>query len=295
VTAEGELLTASADEHPDLLWALRGGGGNFGVVLSFELALHPVGDVVGGMILQPLDRAEEVLRGWRDVMADAPDALGSVLSFVTVPPSPDLPGWLHGRRVLAVGVCVAGTPPQAQRALEPLRRLGAPLLERIAVLPYALRQRLQDPSAPAGLHNHWRSDHLAGLGDDVAAVLAGHARAMTSPLSQLHVYALGGAMGRLPPDATAYAHRAAPFLASGAALWTGPDEDPAPHVAWAHGLSRALRPYAAGTYVNFLDDEGDTRVRDAYGPEKHARLAAVKRAYDPANVFRINHNIEPTP
>jgi hypothetical protein len=117
---------------------------------------------------------------------------------------------------------------------------------------------------------------------------------MTSPLSQLHVYALGGAMARMPGDATAYAHRAAPFLASGAALWADPDEDPAPHIAWARGLAADLRPHAAGTYVNFLGDEGAARVRDAYGPEKHARLTAVKRAYDPSNVFHINHNIEPT-
>ena len=294
VTADGELLTVTAEEHPELFWALRGGGGNFGVVLSFELRLHPVGDVVGGVILQPLEHAAAVLQGWRDAMADAPDALGSVLSFVTVPPSPDLPAELHGRRVLAVGDCFAGPPPDAQRALGPLRRLGAPLAERIAVLPYALRQRLQDPGAPAGLHNHWRSDHLAGIDDDVVAVLLDRASTMTSPLSQLHVYALGGAIARTPGDATAYAHRSAPFLASGAALWADPAEVPEPHVAWARGLTHVLRPHAAGTYVNFLDEEGDARVRDAYGPAEHARLAAVKRAYDPANVFRINHNIEPT-
>jgi FAD/FMN-containing dehydrogenase len=150
VTADGELLSASADEHPELLWALRGGGGNFGVVLSFELALHPVGDVVGGVILQPLEQAPAVLRGWRDVMAGAPDALGSVLSFVTLPPSPELPAHLHGRRVLAIGVCFAGPPPEAQRALAPLRGLGTPLLERIAVMPYALRQRLPGCTTTGG-------------------------------------------------------------------------------------------------------------------------------------------------
>jgi FAD/FMN-containing dehydrogenase len=294
VTADGELITASEAHHPDLFWALRGGGGNFGVVTSFEFRLHPVGDVVGGVILQPLDEAAEYLRGYREVMADAPDELGTVLSCMTVPPAPVFPGELHGRKVLAIGVCFAGRPDDAERALAPLRRLGNPLLERVGVMPYAERQRMQDATAPAGMCNHWKSSYLSDLDDDVIDVIVGHARSATSPRSQIHLYGLGGAAARIPDDASAYAHRAAPFLVSAVALWTDPQEDAATHVTWARSFATAVHPHAAGTYVNFLGDEGDDRVRDAYGPEKHRRLAAVKAAYDPENLFHLNHNIEPS-
>jgi FAD/FMN-containing dehydrogenase len=294
VTADGEVVIASETEHSELFWALRGGGGNFGVVTSFEFRLHPVGDVVGGMILQPLEHAAEFLRGYREVMAEAPDELGTVLSCTTVPPIPDFPAELHGCKILAAGVCFAGPPDQADLAIAPLRRLGSPLLERIAPMPYAARQRMQDASAPAGLRNYWKSDHLGGLDDDVIDVIVGHARSATSPRSQIHIYGLGGAAARMPGDATAYAHRSAPFLVSAVALWADPAEDSA-HVTWARSFAAAVRPHATGAYVNFLGDEGDDRVRDAYGPEKHGRLAAVKAAYDPENVFHVNHNIQPSP
>ena len=293
VTADGAVLTASPSEHAELFWALRGGGGNFGVVTSLQFRLHPVGDIVGGVILQPLEQAGAVLRGYREVMAEAPDALGTVLSCMTVPPVGDFPAELHGRKVLAIGVCFAGPEGEAQRAIAPLRRLGRPLLERIAVMPYAVRQRLQDATAPAGLCNHWKSDYLTGLDDDVIDAIVGHARTTTSPLSQIHLYGLGGAAARIPEDTTAYAHRAAPFLVSAVALWADPAEEPAPHVMWARSFAATVRPSAAGAYVNFLGDDGADRVRDAYGAEKHRRLAAVKAAYDPENLFRLNHNIEP--
>jgi FAD/FMN-containing dehydrogenase len=217
-----------------------------------------------------------------------------VLSCTTVPPVPDFPAELHGRKVLAVGICFTGPRHEAEQAIAPLRSLGRPLLERIEPMPYAVRQRMQDATAPAGLGNYWKSDHLAGLGDDAIEVIVGHARSATSPLSQIHLYGLGGAMARTPAEATAYAHRSAPFLVSAVALWADPSEDASAHVMWARSFSAAIRPHASGAYVNFLGDEGDDRVRDAYGPDKHRRLAAVKAAYDPDNVFRLNHNIRPT-
>jgi FAD/FMN-containing dehydrogenase len=292
VTADGEVLTASADEHAELFWALRGGGGNFGVVTDFEFRLHPVGDVLGGVILQPLDAAGEFLRDYREVAAGAPDELATVLNFMTVPPLAAFPAELHGRKVLAVGISYAGDPAEGDRAIAPLRRLGAPVLERIGVMQYAVRQQLQDASAPAGLCNYWKSDYLTGLDDDLIDLMVDRARLTTSPLTQLHLYQLGGAAGRRPDGATAYAHRSAPWLFSIVSLWTNPAVS-APHIAWARSFASHLRRHTAGAYVNFLGDEGDGRVRDAYGVGKYGRLAAVKAAYDPDNFFRCNHNIEP--
>ena len=293
VTADGTHIRASAEEHPELLWALRGGGGNFGVVTSFELQLQPVGTVFGGGIFQPLERAGEFLRAYRDWAPQAPDELTTLLNFMTVPPAPDIPPALHGRKVLAVGFCCAGSEQEGRRAIEPLRRLGEPLLERAGVMPYAVRNTLQDASAPHGLCSYWKSDYLTGLPDDFIDLIVDRAGEMTSPASMLHLYQLGGAVARVDEDATAYAHRSAPYLFSIISAWTDPAADPDPHIEWTRRFWSQLRPYAEGTYVNFLGDEGADRVRDAYGAAKYARLAAVKAEYDPTNLFRLNQNVEP--
>ena len=294
VTADGMRVRASGDENPELLWALRGGGGNFGVVTSFEFALHPVGSVYGGGILQPLEQAGEFLRAYREWAPDAPDELTTLANFITVPPAPSFPADLHGRKVMAVGFCYSGSQEDGDRAIEPLRRMGAPVFETAALMPYAVRNTLQDPSAPPGLCSYWKSDYLTGLDDALIDLLVECARQATSPFSMIHVYQLGGAVARTDEDSAAYAHRSAPFVASIIAAWMDPSEDATAHVDWTRQYWSRLRPHTAGTYVNFLGDEGADRVRDAYGDDTYARLAAVKAAFDPTNLFRLNHNVEPS-
>ena len=294
VTADGMRVRASGDENPELLWALRGGGGNFGVVTSFEFALHPVGSVYGGGILQPLEQAGEFLRAYREWAPDAPDELTTLANFITVPPAPNFPADLHGRKVMAVGFCYAGSQEDGERAIEPLRRMGAPVFEMAAPMPYAVRNTLQDPSAPRGLCSYWKSDYLTALDDALIDLLVECAGQATSPSSMIHLYQLGGAVARIDGDSAAYAHRSAPYVASIIAAWMDPSEDATAHVDWTRRYWSRLRPHAAGTYVNFLGDEGADRVRDAYGDDKYARLAAVKAAFDPTNLFRLNHNVEPS-
>jgi FAD/FMN-containing dehydrogenase len=293
VTAEGQVVRASWEETPDLLWALRGGGGNFGVVTSFEFDLHPVGEVIAGAIMHPLEAAGDFLRAYRELTPAMPDELSTILGLTTLPPAPDFPPELHGRKVLAVGVCFAGPAAAADAALAPLRAIGTPLMERIAPMPYTARQQLQDPSAPAGLMNYWKSDYLSELSDDLIDLIVDRAANTSSPMTQFHLYQLGGAAARVPEETAAYAHRGAPYLFSIVSLWDDPAADPAPHVEWTRDFWARLQPHAAGAYVNFLGDEGDDRIRDAYGAARYDRLAAVKAAYDPTNFFRLNQNILP--
>ena len=197
------------------------------------------------------------------------------------------------RKAMAVSVCYAGPAEDGERAIAPLRRFCEPLLERIAVIPYAVRQQLQDPSAPAGLQNYWKSDYLTGLDDDLINTVVERAADTTSPRTQIHLYQLGGAAARIGEDDSAYAHRSASYLLSIVTLWDNAESDPSPHIEWTQSFSSQLRPHAAGAYVNFLGEEGPARVRDAYGPSTYRRLAAIKAQYDPTNFFRLNHNVKP--
>jgi FAD/FMN-containing dehydrogenase len=288
VTADGTVVTASEDEHPDLFWALRGGGGNFGIVTEFTFRLHPVGIVLGGMLMIALEDAAAFLRGVRKL--DLPDELGVVFNFSSVPPAPDFPEHLHGHRVLVAGLCFAGDLEAGERAIAPLKRLAPLLLERVAPMPYTVRQTLQDPSAPAGLGNYWKSGYLTGLEDEVIERVVTRAGATPNPLTQLHLYVLGGAAGRIEENETAYCHRAAPYLFSIVTLRADLTEDAAPQVEWARAFWAELEPFATGAYVNFAGEDGS--VRDAY-PGHYGRLAVIKAAWDPTNLFRLNHNIEP--
>jgi FAD/FMN-containing dehydrogenase len=293
ITADGTAVRASEHAHRELFWALRGGGGNFGVVTSFQFRLHRVGEVLGGAILVGLEDAAAFLRGYRELAPHAPDELSTTLVFMTVPPSREFPVELHGRKVLAVGFCYAGDREDGQRALAPLRELVKPLFERVAAMPYAARQQLQDPSAPAGLGNYWKSGYLAGFGDELIELIVERAARTTSPLTQLHLYQLGGAIGRNSDHETAYAHRESRYLFSIVSLWEHPASDVSEHVDWTRSFWNDLKPHAAGAYLNFLGEDGDQRVRDCYGKARYGRLAAVKAAYDPTNFFRLNHNVEP--
>ena len=292
VTADGELVRASEREHPELFWGVRGGGGNFGVVTAFRYRLHPVGPtVLGGPLFFPADDAGELLRFYRDFADAAPDELTTVVNLRQVPPLPFIPQRLHGVPTISVVACWAGPIDQGERVLEPLRRHGRPLLDLIAPKPYLAHQGTFDATVPHGLHYYWRSEYLDALDDAAIDTLLDHAWASRSPRSYTIVFHLGGAVGRVPEEATAFSGRAARFAVNvnGVSLQDGY----AGQAAWVRRFGQALRPFSSGVYMNFLGDEGQDRVRAAYGPAKYDRLVALKRVWDPANFFRRNQNIQP--
>jgi FAD/FMN-containing dehydrogenase len=288
VTADGTLVTADSDAHAELFWALRGGGGNFGVVTEFTFRLHPVGTVLAGLLAFELADAGRFLRGLRD--RALPDELTLMGSLMTAPPTAPFPEPLQGRRILAATVCYAGDAAGGERVLEPLRRLAPVAFEHVGEMPYAVAQQLLDAGAPAGLGNRWTSAYLSALDDDVIDVMVARAADAPGPLSQVHLYQLGGAIARTATDATAYTHRGAPYLLSFLGLWADPAHDHAAQERWARAARAQIDAHAAGAYVNFAD--GETGAEEVY-PRHHGRLAAVKAQWDPSNLFRVNHNIAP--
>ena len=295
VTAEGELLTASGEENPDLFWGIRGGGGNFGVVTSFEYRLHRVGPtVLAGPIFHPLDDAREVLAFYREFIAAAPDELTTIFELSVAPPLPFLPEDVHGKPIVMVGACYAGTAEDGVAVVRPLKELGTPIVDLLEPQPYLALQSMFDPFVPHGWHRYWKSVELPPLTDDAIDTLVEHAAAFTSPKSYCIVFQLGGALARAGEDETAFSQRDAAHNVNINAVWTEDDPEGERHVAWARDFFSAMQPHAGGrVYVNFLGDEGAERVRQAYGDRQYERLVELKRAYDPTNFFRLNQNIEP--
>lgn len=294
VTAEGELVRAAPDENPALLWGLKGGGGNFGIVTSFTYRLHPVGPgVLSGLVAWPAEKTPEVLRLLRDLGPDADEALTVIAICRTAPPAPFLPEDLHGRPIVALAACYAGPVEDAEQALAPLRAFGDPAGDAFAVRPYVEFQRMFDGSWDPGFHNYWKAEYLAGLDDDVIDVFARYAVAHTSPLSDFKIAAMGGAIARVSETETACPHRNAPFVLNINTRWADPAESGV-HIDHTRKLfDEAQIASAGGVYVNFLGDEGADRVRHAYGQHTFARLQELKQHWDPHNVFRLNQNIAP--
>jgi FAD/FMN-containing dehydrogenase len=294
VTADGALVRASADENAELFWGLRGGGGNFGIVTSFEYRLHEVGPtVLAGLLLHPAARAREVLSFYRDYVADAPDELMTIVVLRTAPPAPFLPEAVHGRPVVIIAACWAGPVEAGERALAPLRRFGEPLVDLVRPTPYASHQALLDASVPHGLGYYWKSEYLQPLGDALIDTLVAHAWRAPTPESYSAVFHMGGAVGREDPDGSAFEDRRATHAMTIDGVWSD-TAAAAACVEWARGFWEAVRPHSTGrVYINFLGEEGEDRVRAAYGPTKFARLRALKRKYDPTNFFRMNQNIVP--
>ncbi|HEX2154326.1 MAG TPA: FAD-binding oxidoreductase, partial [Acidimicrobiia bacterium] len=295
VSADGELLRASEDENPDLFWALRGGGGNFGVVTSFEFQLHPVGpDVLAGPILWDASDTGEVLRSYRDFASSAPDELGTVVKFGTVPPLPVIPDELHWRSVIQVGVCYAGPVEDAESALRPLRAVGRPLLDLIAPKPYVNHQNALDSTVLHGWNYYWKSTYLPQLGDDLIEVIAEHAFTFTSPRSYTVMFHMGGAVSRVPEAATAFGNRQASHNINVNGVWRSGEDYADRDIAWARRFFAALGRYQEGVYVNFLGaDEDSDRIREAYTAAIYDRLVGLKTKYDPDNFFHHNQNIRP--
>jgi FAD/FMN-containing dehydrogenase len=294
VTAKGRLLRASATEHEDLFWGLRGGGGNFGIATAFEYRLHAVGPMVtSGMALYPAAQAQAVLRFYRDFMAAAPDEVSVMVAFLTAPPAPFIPEPLHGAPMVALLLCCSGSLEDGQRTVEQIRAFGPPAVDLFGPMPYTAAQQLLDAANPFGRRVYWRSEHLRAFDDDVIDTMLAHTATITSPLSALGIYPLGGAVARVGEFDTAFGHRATRFDVVIVAMWTDPQEDER-HMQWGRTFAAAMRRFSGGVYVNELDVEGEDRVRAAYNPQSYERLVVLKDKYDPANFFRMNQNIKPT-
>jgi hypothetical protein len=295
VTADGEPVRVDAETEPELLWGLRGGGGNFGVATAFEYRLHPVGPMVlGGPVFWRLEDAPEVLGVLRDYAPEAPDELGITLSMMLAPPAPFLPPERYGTPVVGLVLVWSGDLEAGRRAVAPLLAAAPPIAELVRPVPYLSIQSMLDGGAPHGRHYYWRSHRLPGLSDAVIDTLVDQVGTISSPFSQVNGWAMGGAVSRVDPEATAVGEREVGFDVSFAAAWLPTDPEPDRHVAWSRAGWEALRPSSAGVYVNFLSDEGDAGVETAYG-HRLKRLTALKDRWDPANVFRMNANIPPTP
>jgi len=284
VTADAQFLHASAEQNAEMFWGLQRGGANFGIVTEFRFRLHPVGPIVlAGWVLYPQEKAAEVLRFYRDYAAAAPNELTTIVILRRLPHLPNLPPFLRGMPVIGIAVCYAGVIEAGERVVQPLRTFGPPLMDGISLKPYITHQTMFDAAQPAGRHNYWKTAYLTELSDATIDVIFDGARQMTSPLSVLAVYQLGGAT-RLGDAA---------FCVNAAATWTDRAESHR-HIAWARGFWAAIEPYsAAGAYANFLGEEGKERTRSAYR-ESYDRLVALKNTHDPDNFFRLNQNIEPT-
>ncbi|CAN5305523.1 FAD-binding oxidoreductase [soil metagenome] len=296
VTADGNMRSASETEHSDLFWGLRGGGGNFGVVTEFEFEAREIGPTVAaGLILYPMDDAPDVIRFFREYTESAPEELTCLLVLRIAPPAPFLPESVHGKPVVGIAALYAGAPEEGAHVLAPLKSFGSPLADTISPKPYTTHQSFLDSGQPHGRHYYWKSEYLSAVSPDLGEVMIEHALHFTSPHSSMLAMHLGGATKRVSPNAGAVSHRDADYVVAIQGAWDEPETSDQ-HIGWARDFHAAIRPYSTGgVYVNFLtDDEGADRVRQAYEPDIYARLAQVKSAYDPMNLFRLNKNIAPS-
>lgn len=294
VTADGRQLRASAAENAELFWALRGGGGNFGIVTSFSFQLHPVGPIIyGGAMFYPVRQARELLAFYGRWAATLPDELTTMAVLLTAPPEPFMPPALVGTPMIAFPMCYLGAPERGAEIVTALRDFATPAVDVVGPMPYLVLQGMFDAGAPKGIMAYWKTEYLPALGEAAIRTLVEHAGGMGAPFTQVHIHHLGGAISRVPDDTTAAGHREIPFVINAVAAWMDPAETER-QIGWSRGLAQAIRPYAAGPqYLNFLGDEGAERVRAAYGEKTYERLAKVKRSYDPENLFRLNQNILP--
>lgn len=295
VTANGEILRASRTDHPDLFWALRGGGGNFGVVTSFEFRMHPIETVLGGMLILPA--AREVIRKAIDLSLEAPDELTNITMVGPMMPMPGVPEELMGKLAFTIMPVWSGDLDAGQRALAPFRALATPLADMIEPMPFS--KMYDDGGAPAKRYTSYTRAFMADRLDITAidamlAAVSPEGRPHSQSMSVIQIRILGGAMARVPANATAFAHRAAPLMAAIASVGFEPTAFEE-QKAWVDAAYHATRHVSTGAYLNFLEREGDERVREAYTLETYRRLAKVKRRYDPDNVFRLNQNIRPAP
>jgi FAD/FMN-containing dehydrogenase len=294
VTAGGELVRASGGENPDLFWAIRGGGGNFGIVVSFEFNLHPLGpEVFSGLLVHPFAKAEELLKGYQRVVAAAPEALTVWAVMRKAPPLPFIPAEWHGKEVLIFAACYAGSNAEGEKAVAPLRALGQPIADVLGPHPLVGWQAAFDPLLTPGARNYWKTHDFTALSDEAVGAIAKAVGNLPGPECEVFIAHVGGAMSRVPPGATAYPHRNAHFIMNVHTRWREAAQDRA-CIDWARACFQATAPFATGgAYVNFMPADEQDRVEKVYGPN-YGRLAEAKRRWDPQNRFRLNQNIQPT-
>ncbi|HYS94687.1 MAG TPA: FAD-binding protein, partial [Candidatus Acidoferrales bacterium] len=296
VTADGRVVRASADANRELLWGLRGGGGNFGVVTEFEFQLHPLGPTVfGGQILHPRSAARELMRFYRDFIAQTPDEVAGGFALLTAPATDFVPTESRGRPACGLFIVYAGDPGRGEKVFRPLLDWGQPLVSRVGPMSYTAVQSMSDPMHPWGIHNYSKVGYLPELADEAAEAFFAQADRMRSPFSQLLLCPLGGEVARMDRGEMALNMPEARWVSFVFASWWDP-QGREEHIAWARGVMQAMRPWSADSAPpNFIGaDEGPDRLRSFYGPEKFKRLVALKDEYDPANIFALNQNIPPS-
>jgi FAD/FMN-containing dehydrogenase len=294
VTADGRLVRASETENAALLWGLRGGGGNFGVVTTLEFRVYRIGpEILGGPVFHPASQTAQVLRGWRTyTSANLAEEMTTLVSLGSAPPIPPIPAALHGTKVATVVGAYAGAPEAGMEVAAPLHALGDPIADLLGPIPYLVLQSLVDPGWGPGARNYFTSAFLADVPDEAITILAEYHQACPSPFSEIHIHHMGGAVARVGVDQSAFGNRQAPYLLNVVARWIEPGDDDR-NLGWARALRAAMEPFGTGgVYSNFLG-VGDDRVRAAYDPERYARLATLKREWDPDNLFHLNQNIPP--
>lgn len=293
ITADGSRLHASESENADLFWGLRGGGGNFGVVTRFEYRLHPIGPIVyDGLLAFPRFQAAEVLRAYRDFISDAPDDVGGAAALITAPPAPFVPVEVQGHPVLAIIVLYTGDPADGPQAFEPILGLN-PALNMTGPMPYVELQKLLEAANQPGFQNYWKAGSYPEMPDEALDALLATSNAAPSPLSTIIIQPIGGAAGRVADDATAMGWRKARWALHILGMWPNPAENDT-NIAWVRNIAAALQPWEqAGTYLNYLMDEGEQKIKDSFGAH-FDRMVALKNQYDPTNLFHLNQNIKPT-
>jgi hypothetical protein len=292
VTADGQVLTASEKENNDLFWALRGGGGNFGVVTTFEYRLHPVGDIYGGPIAYPVDRADEVLRFYREYISESPEELGGFVGFHLAPPLPFLPEEWHFKNVCLAVPCWAGPLEQGERMIQPFLDVVEPVGSHVGAMPYPALNTAFDALLPAGLQHYWKASFARDLSDEAIAVHMDHGARVPAIQCAVHLYPINGAVQRVGADETAFAYRDVNYSPVIAGMWEDPVDNDR-NIAWVRDYYEALEPFSAeGGYINFMDGDDQSRIKANYRGN-YDRLAAIKAEYDPTNLFHLNQNIQP--
>jgi len=292
VLADGSLVTASADENPDLFWAIRGGGGNFGVATALEFQLHPVGEIYGGPMFFAMKDAETVLRYYREFIADAPEQFGGFPAFQIAPPLPFIPEERHGETFLAFVACWSGPVDEGERILKPLHDVAEVVVEHVGPMPYPALNAAFDGLVPAGLQHYWKANFVRELTDDAIAAHLAYGPKVPTVNSTVHIYPINGACHRVAPDATAFAYRDANFAPVIAGMWPDPAQNDA-NIAWVRDYYAATAPLSEeGGYINFMAGDDQDRIKANYRGN-YPRLVDVKRRYDPDNLFRVNQNIKP--
>ena len=295
VTADGRRMLANAKDNPDLFWGVRGGGGNFGIVTEFTFRLHPVGpEVYGGAMFYPVAKARELLRFYGNWVRTLPDELTTLLAFLTAPPAPFMPQHLQGTPMVGIAMCYIGPPKDGDAVVKPLRDFATPAVDLVAPLPYTALQGMFDEGAPKGILSYWKTEYLKALDDRTIETLVTQVGRMGAPFAQVHIHHVEGAVARVKADATPFGHRDSAYVLNVLGMWMDPAETDR-HVHWARDFSKAIQPFSTGSpYINFLGDEGEERIRAAYGEKKYTRLVQLKNKYDPKNLFRLNQNIKPS-